>query len=127
EHSLGGGVVDRDHGQLQRPFRAHPAQPDHPGGGLLAAAERLLDQLRPLQVGDVDQVAAVVQEQVRAALENRGQVAVVGGRVHAGAGEDLHSVLGDQRGGRVVLGGHRVGGGQRDVRAARREGAQQVR
>ncbi len=73
------------------------------------------------RVQRVDQVAAVVDDQVRACGLVQGplDVPVVAAPVHPGPGEDRDPVPVRQRRRDVVLGGQRVGGGQRDGRAAR--------
>ena len=128
DQALGRGVVGGDDREGQRALGRHPAQPDHAGGGRLAAAPDLLQQRRRPGVQRVDQVTAVVDDQVWAfgAFGSLGQglldVPIVGLPVHPGPGEDGDPVPVRQRRGDVVLRGQRVGRGQGHVRSA---GAQQ--
>ena len=111
---LDGRVAGRDHREGERAFGRHPAQPQHAGGGALAAAATPGQHVRPLRVQRVHQVTAVVDDQVRAVRAQRERdVLVVGLPVDPGAGEDLNAVPGGERGGDVVLGGQRVGRRQR--------------
>ena len=64
-HPLGRGVVGRDHRERERALGGHPAEPDHARGGRLAAAFDLREQRRGPRVQRVDQIAAVVDDQVR--------------------------------------------------------------
>jgi hypothetical protein len=113
-----------------RALIGHPAQPDHPGGGGLAAAAHRGEQVRALLVERVHQVAAVVDHQVRAGrpgVERAVDVLVVAEPVHPGAGEHGRRATGGERGRDVVLGGQRVGGGQEDTRPARPQRVHQPR
>ncbi len=136
DQALGRGVVGGDDREGQRALGRHPAQPDHAGGGRLAAAPDLLQQRRRPGVQRVDQVTAVVDDQVWAfgplgPLGPLGQglldVLVVGLPVHPGPGEDGDPVPVRQRRGDVVLGGQRVGRGQGHVRSARAQQPDQHR
>ncbi len=130
DQALGRGVVGRDDREGQRALGGHPAQPDHAASGRLAAAPDLLEQVRQPGVQRVDQVAAVVDDQVRA-VGPLGQglldVPVVGLPVHPGPGEDGDPVPVRQRRGDIVLGGQRVGCGQGHVRSARAQQPDQHR
>ena len=124
------GVVRRDDREGQRALGGHPAQPQHAGGGRLAAAPDGGQQVRRLGVQRVDQVPAVVQDQVgpvRAMAQGQFDVPVVAPPVHPGPGEDRDPVPDGQRRGDVVLGGQRVGRGQRHRRAARAQQPHQHR
>ena len=114
DHALGPGVVHRDHGEAQRALGGHLPEPDDPRGGLLAPADDVAEQLDPLGVEDVDQVAAVVEHEVRGDVERLVDVPVVGLQVRPGPGVDRDAPLPERRG-HVVLGGERVGRGERDL------------
>jgi hypothetical protein len=121
DHALGRGVVGRDHRERERALGGHPAQPDHARGGRLAASPDVGEQRRGSGMQRVYQVAAVVDDQVRAfAALGQGEfdVPVVAGPVHSGPGEDRDPVPDRERGRDVVLGGQRVGRRERDRRAA---------
>jgi hypothetical protein len=82
KQSLHRRVAGRDHREGERALRGHPAQPQHPGGGAFAAAER-----HPRRVGheNIHQVTAIVDDQVRAVSADREpDVLVIGGPVDAG-------------------------------------------
>jgi hypothetical protein len=124
DQAPGRGVVRRHDGERQRALGRHPAQPDHAGAGRLAAALDRRQQGRGPGVQRVDQVTAVVDDEIGAALpccQGRFDVAVVAAPVHPGPGEDHDPVPFGQGRGDVVLGGQRVGGGQRHRGAAGRQ------
>jgi hypothetical protein len=127
-HALDRGVVGRDHREGERTLGGHPAQPDHARGGGLAAA---LDAWQPCGgpgVQRVDQVAAVVHDQVRrGVLERCLDMPVVALAVHPGPGEDRDAVVDGEGGRDVVLRGQRVGRRQGDGGAARPQQPDQVR
>jgi hypothetical protein len=122
DQALDRRVVRRYDREGERAFCGHLAQPDHAGGGRLAAAPDAFQVRGGLGVQGVHQVAAVVDDQIRP-VRVRGQrgldVAVVAAAVHPGPGEDRGPVVYGQRRRDVVLGGQRVGRGQRHRRAAR--------
>jgi hypothetical protein len=119
--ALGRRVVGRDHREGERALGGHPAQPDHARGGRLAAAPDGRQQRGGPGMQRVDQVAAVVDDQVgpvRRLVQGQLDVAVVAAPVHPGPGEDRHPVPMRERRRDVVLGGQRVGRRERDRRAA---------
>jgi hypothetical protein len=119
DQAPGRGVVRRDDREGQRALGGHPAQPDHAGGGRLATALDVAEQSRGPGVQRVDQVAAVVDDQVGSGAQGLLEVAVVAAAVHPGPGEDRDAMVHGQRRRDVVLGGQRIGRGQRHRRAAR--------
>jgi hypothetical protein len=119
DQALGRRVVRRHDRERERALGGHPAQPDHAGGGRLAAALDVFEQVGGPGVQRVDQVAAVVDDQVRAQAQGPLEVAVVAAAVHPGPGEHRDAVVQGQRRRDVVLGGQRVGRGQRHRGAAR--------
>src|SRR5207248_11546595 len=93
----------------------------HARGGGVAAALGVREQGRSGGVQRVDQVAAVVDDEIwcGVVVQGRLDVAVVALAVDPGAGEDRDAVVDGEGSGDVVLGGQRVGRGQGDGRAAR--------
>jgi hypothetical protein len=60
------GPLGRDHREGERGVGGHPAQPEHAGGRSLATAAHHAEQRRAPGVQGADQVAAVIDDQVRA-------------------------------------------------------------
>ena len=92
-------------------------QAEDAGGGLLAAPHEAVGVFLTLAPQQVDQVAAVVDDDVGVALEGLGEMVLIllgGGPVDS---KGLHP-QGCQAGGHVVLGGQGVGAGQIDLCAA---------
>ena len=127
QHQPGAGGVRGDRGEGERALAGHPAQPDDPGRGGLAPAQHLAEQVGPLSVQRLHQVAAVVHDQVRAGVQGPVDVLLVGRPVGPGPGEHHRRAAGVQRGRDVVLGGQRVRGGQVDLRAPRAQRLHQYR
>ena len=75
-------------------------------------------------VQEREEVGAVVERDLRPAVDQRGHVGGVGVDALAAAAVDLRLLR--QRGGDVVLRGERVGGGERRVGPARDERADEV-
>ena len=123
---LGLRLVDRDDREAEGAVGGHRAEADHAGRRLLGAGQDLLDLVRSIAVEQRHQVAAVVHGQLRAGVGDRVEVRVVGVPVLAATGEHADPVLGDERGGHVVLGRERVAGGQDHVGAAGLERPHQV-
>ena len=126
EEVLGHGVVDRDDREVQGAVGSHGAQADHAGGGFFGAADHVRQQVAALLVQRADQVGAIVHGHVRFVVQGGVHVLVIGDVVLALDGKDRDLVVGDQRGGHIVLGGERVGGGQHHIRAASLQGLHQV-
>ena len=127
EQVLGVRLVDRDDRVAQHTLRGHRLQPDDTGGGLLGAAEHGVEAFASPSVEHRDQVGAVVHGEVRAMVERRADVGVVGVVVLAldGVGPDPVDVDQGRRDG--VVGGQRVGGAERGVGAPRLQRDHQVR
>jgi hypothetical protein len=119
DQALGRRVVRGDDREGERALGGHPAQPDHAGGGRLAAAPDLAQKSRRLGVQRVHQVAAVVDDEIGPCVQGSFDVAVVAAPVHPGPGEDRGAVVYGERRRDVVLGRQRVGRGQRHCRTAR--------
>jgi hypothetical protein len=127
ERALGSRLVDREHGARELSLLLQAAQADQASGGLLCAANQPAQDLAAQLVGRDQQVGAIIDRDLRAALQQRLDVLGVGGDALRVDGADLDAVLGDQRRGNVVLGRQGVGGAQRRARAARHQRQHQVR
>ena len=117
EHVLAVGLVDHDHGEAKAPLPSHGAQPVDAGGGLLAAAQHIGDQLGIPGVHQVHQIAPVVDDDVGPGLQHPAEAFFIFFHGAAVAGKDLHPALG-QGGGHIVLGGEGVGAGDIHLRPA---------
>jgi hypothetical protein len=106
--------------------RRHGTQANDAGGRLFGAADHMLQQVAAVVVQHGDQVHAVIHGDVGLDVEDAVQVAVVLLHRLALDGVDRHFVVGDQRGGDVILGAQRVAGGQGDFGAAGQQNAHQV-
>ncbi len=126
EEVLGLGLVDGHDREAEGAVGGHGLEPDDPGGRLLRAGEDLGDLGGPLAVEQRHEVATVVHRHLRMGVGDAVEVGVVGVAILAAPGEGGDAVLGDERGGHVVLGGQRVGRRQDDLRAAGLERAHQV-
>jgi hypothetical protein len=115
EHVLGFGVVDGDDRIAQHAVFGHGAQPDHARGGFLGAADGLGNRFLALAQADGDQVGAVVHGDVRAMVERRVNVRVIGLVILALDGEHGDAEIADQAGSHVVLGAQRIRGAQHQV------------
>src|SRR5438067_8165298 len=124
EHVLGQGVVDADDREGERAAPLHRAQADDAGGRLLGAADDVLQEIAPPAVELADEIAAVVHRHLRPVVERRLDVAEVGLPILPLDGEDADALV-DQRRRDVILGGERIRGAERDVRAARLQGGHQ--
>ena len=124
EEALGGGLVDGEHGAAEPPLGLERAQAQQAGGRLLRAAEHVAEPLGVALVQEREQVGAVVERDLRPALDQRAHVGGVGVGALAATAVDL-GLLG-QCGGDVVLRGERVGGGERRLRPARDQRADEV-
>ena len=71
------GVVDHDHREAQRPGAVHDAQTVDTGRCLLTAADDLRDKVRELRVHQMHQVAAVINDDVRADGEHAAQMRLI--------------------------------------------------
>ena len=78
QHQPGPGGVRGHRGKRQRALGGHPAQPDHAGRGRLDAPGDLAEQVGPLLVQGLHQVAAVVGDQVRPGVQGLLDVPGVG-------------------------------------------------
>ncbi len=70
EHVLAVGIVYHDHREAQRTGSGHDAQAVNAGRCLLAAADNAGDEVCKLLVHEVDEVAAVVNDNIGADLEH---------------------------------------------------------
>ena len=114
---LGLGVVHGHHGAGQDAVLLAGLQAEDAGGGLLAAADEVAGVLFTLAAQQVDEVPAVVNDDVGAALERLDEVHfILLGRSAVDA-KGLHAQAGET-GGHVVLGGEGVGAGQAHLRSA---------
>ena len=108
---LGLGVVYRHHGAGEDARPLPGVQAVDAGGGLLTAPQQ------PVPVGSApppqqgDQVAAVVHDQVGAALQGLGQQVLIAPHVHPVDTEGLHPQAGHGSG-HIVLGGQGVAAGE---------------
>ena len=125
EHVLAVGLVDHDHGEAERPGAVHDAQAVDAGGGLLAAADDPGDQIPVLRMHQVNQVAAVVNDDVRPDLKDAAEALLVFLHRTAVARENLDPARGDG-GGHVVLRRKRIGAGDVHLAPAHFEHAAEV-
>ena len=101
------GVVYHDHREAQRTGSGHDAQAVNAGRCLLAAADNAGDEVRKLLVHKMDEVAAVVNDDIGADLEHLAQaifILLLGAAVFR---ENVHAA-GSQRRSDVILSGKRV-------------------
>ncbi len=119
------GVVHRHHGAGQGALPLPGLQAEYPGGGLLTAAQQAVGVLGALARQQVHQIAAVVDDDVGAALQGLDQVGLVLLRGGAVPGVDIDPPVGHP-GGHVVLGGQGVGAGEVDLGAPLPEDQPQV-
>jgi hypothetical protein len=126
EEVLGLGLVDRHDREAKCLVGGHGLEPDHPGGRFLCAGEDLLYLRRPLAVEERDKVTAIVHRDLGVRVGDAVEVRVVGIAVLAAAGERRDAVLGNERGGHVILGRERVRGREHDRRPAGFKRAHQV-
>ena len=122
---LGLGVVDRHHGAGQDARLLPGLQTKDAGGGLLTAADQAVRVRLALAPQQVDQVPAVINDQVGVALQGLREVLLVLLRAGPVDAKGLHP-HGRQAGGHVILGGQGVGTGQIDFRAPLLEHIAQV-
>jgi len=73
------------------------------------------------------QIGAVVHDDLRIGGHHLRDVTLIGFRVLAGDGIHAHAVVAHERGSSVVLGGQRIGGTERHLRARSHERAHEVR
>ena len=104
-------------GQASRPSASSPRSRTRPGRRLLGPADEPVEQLRPRRVQHGEQVGAVVERDVRGAVDDRDDARRVGVGVLA-APAVRGAAVRDERGDDVVLRAERVGGGHGDLRAA---------
>ena len=126
EQVFGHGVVDRNDRVLERAVLGHGLETDDAGGGLLGAADDVLEQIGPVVVQGGQQVTAIVHGHVRLVVQGSIEMLVVGVVVLALDGIHGHLIVGHQRRGDVVLGAQRVAGGQHHIGAAGLQHAHQV-
>ena len=110
-------VVDEHHRKTQFPGAVHRQQAQYTGRRLLAAADDLRDKLRILRVHPVDEIAAVVDNDVGRRFEHGVDRTLVLLRGRAVDGADVHPARGEGRG-NVVLRGERVAARDVHFRAA---------
>ena len=127
EQVLGQRLVDRDDRKPELPLALERFQPDDSGGRLLRSCDDIAELLAAGGVKNADHVGAVVHRQVRAVVDRRLDVAVVGVVVLSLDRERGDSVLLDQRCRHVVLRRERVRRAEDDVGAARLQRPSQVR
>ena len=114
---LGFGVVHRHHGAGEDPGPLSGVETVDAGGGLLTAAQEPVAVGGTLAAEQADQVAAVVHDQVGAALQALCQQILIALHIHPVDAKGLHPQL-RHGGGHVVLGGEGVAAGEIDLRAA---------
>ena len=114
---LGLGVVDGHHGAGEDALPLPSLQAQDAGGGLLAAADEAVAQFLVAAADEVDEVAAVVHNQVGVALQGLDQQVFIFLRRDAVDAVGIHAHAGDACG-HVVLGGEGVTAGQVDFCAA---------
>ena len=119
-------VVHEHHRELQGAGAVHRLEAQDAGGRLLAAADHVRDQVRELLVHQRHQVAAIVDDDVRAHFQHAAEVRFV--LVHGGPmdGEHVQPFM-DQCGRHVVLRGQRVAAGGIHFGAAGGEAQAQAR
>ena len=116
KHELHLGVVDADHGKVElSPLGARP-EPKHAGGGLLASAHHAFGQIGPFFVQYMNQIAAVIDDDVGLAFKSGHQMIVIFLIAGPVPGAYRHALAG-QPGGHVVLGGQGIGAGHIHFRA----------
>ena len=120
-------LVDGDHREAELAVALERLQPDDARRRLLGARDHVAELLAAMRVEDADHVGAVVHRQVRAVVDGRLDVAVVGVVVLALDRVDRDAVLLDERRRDIVLRRERVRRAEDDVRAARVERAREVR
>ena len=111
------GVVDLDHREAELALAVHGRQTDDAGGGLLTAADDILQLVLQLGMQQVHQVAAVVDDDVGMVRERFLQVGVILLRCRAVPGIDVQPGF-DQGGGNVILGREGVRAGDEHLGAA---------
>ena len=126
EEMLALGVVDQDHRYTEPVLTVETLQAQDAGGSLLAAADDVGNELRELRMQDVDEVAAVIDNDVRAGLDDLPAVAPILLRSRAIPCEDIEAGV-NESGGHVVLGGEGVAPGDVHLRAAGRQDLAEVR
>ena len=100
-------IVDKHHRKTQLPGAVHRQQAQDASRRLLAAADDLRDKLRVLRVHPMDEIAAVVDDDVGCRFEHGVDRALVLLRGRAVDGADVHPARGERRGD-VILRGERV-------------------
>ena len=70
EEMLAGGVVHKHHRESQPPFTVHRLQTEDSGRGLLAPADDIRDQLRIVLVDHSHKISPIIDDDVRAALDD---------------------------------------------------------
>ena len=125
EEVLAVGVVDLDHGEGQQPRVMELAYPVYAARRLLAAAYDAAAQLREAGAHGLQQVAAVVDDDVRPVAQDVFDVAEILLLARAVDRVDLYAAGGEGRGD-VVLCGERIGAGDVHLRAAGGEHAAEV-
>ena len=127
EQVLGQCLVDRDDRVAQDAVVCHRPQADDAGRRLLGAADDPVQEVGALRVQLVHEIGPVIHRDVGQVVERLADVGVVRVAVLALDGVGRDPVVGDERGGDVVLGRERVRGAQHRVGTPRGEGAHQVR
>ena len=122
---LGLGVVHCHHGTGQDALPLPGVEPVDAGGGLLTAADETVAVLGALAPQQVDEVAAVVHDQVGPALQSLNEEVLVLLHVHPVDPVGVHPQVG-HGGGHIVLGGQGVAAGEVYVGAALPEDQPQI-
>ncbi len=119
-------VVNKNHRELQRLCLIHSQQTNNARSGLLAAADNVRDKVGALVVDKVNEITAVVDDDVRSAINNLRDVTVVFFLCGVIPREHVQSVM-NQRRRNVVLCRQRIAASDIHLRASRRQHLAKIR
>ena len=122
---LAGGVVDQHHRESKLSGAVHLAQAENACGRFFAAADHLRDQVAVFRVHHVDQVAAVVNDDVRGGFQDAADAVFILFGAGAVDGEDVEAFV-HEGGCDIVLGAQGIAAGDEHLRAAGGEHFAQV-
>ena len=118
-------IVDVEHGEFQLPVPFHGFQPDDPGGGFFPAAPDILFDFGIFVVHHVQNIPAVVNNDVRFGLDDQFDTFIVQFCIRTMEGIDIQSAV-SQCSRDIILCGKRIGAGDVHFSSACRQDTAQI-